>query len=134
MKLDIIREGDREQVIELQSRAGMDFPIPEPLDGFVVRDDEGKVIAWAGWEPVAEVLGIVDPDLGAKEKVRVWGTLHKPVEAQIVRRGITVAYAHVKNDSNKFAALLNFMGWKFCPGFWMRREAGQGLTRTEGAD
>ena len=79
--LDVIREGDREKVLELQRKAGCDFPIPDPLTGFVVRDGE-QLIGWAGWEKVAEVLGMVDVDLSAKEKVRIWASLHKPIESE----------------------------------------------------
>jgi hypothetical protein len=124
MHLDSIREGDRAAVIELQIRSGCDFPIPDPLTGFVVRDDAGKLIGWAGWELVAEVLGIVDPNVPMKDKVRIWSSLHKPIESEILRKGVLVAYVQVKKEQSKFAALLNWMGWKFCPGFWLRREAG----------
>ena len=127
--LDIIREGDRDHVLGLMRKAGCDFPIPDPLTGYVVRD-AGRVVAWCGWEKVAEVLGVVDPDLGVKEKVRIWGSVHKPVESDIVRKGITVAYAHIHQST--FAAILkDVFGWELRPGFWLRREAGKGLNLSE---
>jgi len=130
MYLDVIRAGDREQVLAIQKLAECDFLIPDPLTGFVVRNDEtGAVVGWAGWEPVAEVLGIIRPELPLKEKIRIWSSLHKPVESELVRRGLTVAYIHIKKEHSKFAALLNWLGWKFVPGFWMRREAGQTLNQ-----
>lgn len=122
MNLDIVRDGDREKILELQKRAGHDFPIPDPLTGFVVRDGD-KLVAWGGWEPVAEVLGIIDPDLKALDKIKIWGSLHKPIESQIIRKGITVAYAHVQQS--RFAAILKLIGWNLQPGYWLRREAGQ---------
>jgi hypothetical protein len=128
--LDVIREGDREKVLELQRKAGCDFPVPDPLVGFVVRDGE-RLVAWAGWEKVAEVLGMVDVDLSAKEKVRIWASLHKPIESEIIRKGITVAYCQVKQDHHRFAGILSLLGWVLTPGFWLRREAGKGLNLSE---
>lgn len=131
MILDEIRDGDREQVLELQKKAKCEFPVPDPLTGFVLRGDDRKVYGWAGWEPVAEVLGVIDPDLSVREKLRAWSGLHKPVESQIVRKGITIAYVHLKREHERFAALLAFLGWSFCPGFWLRREAGKRLSQRE---
>ena len=127
--LDVIREGDRESVLELLKKSGCDFPIPDPLSGYVVRDDE-KLVAWCGWEQVAECLGVIDPDLRAKEKVRIWASVHKPVESEIIRKGITVAYAHV--HQSLFAAILkDVFGWKLMPGFWLRREAGNDYNKRD---
>jgi hypothetical protein len=130
MYLDNVKPDDREQVIRLQKDSGCQFPIPNPLNGFVIRDsDDGHLIAWAGWEPVAEILGAADPSLSTKEKMRVWINLHKAVEAEVVRHGITVGYVQIKQEHRKFAAILNYLGWKFCPGYWLRREAGSSLSR-----
>lgn len=128
MELDIIRPGDREAVLALQEKADCKFPVPDPLTGFVLREN-GVLVGWAGWEPVAEVLGVLDPDLHVKEKIRAWSSLHKPVESEIVRKGITVAYVHLKKEHSRFASLLSVLGWRFCPGYWLRREAGEGLSR-----
>jgi hypothetical protein len=129
-RFDLVRDGDREKLFELQKRSDCEFPLPDPLSGFVVRDGE-KLVAWAGWEIVAEVMGVMDPSLTAKEKVRIWANLHKPIESQVIRKGITVGYVQVKKESHRFASILNLLGWKFCQGLWLRREAGVGLNPTE---
>lgn len=129
MHLDLVREGDREEVVKLQAKMAYEFPIPDPLTGFVVRSDDGKILGWAGWEPVAEILGIIDQSVPLAEKIRIWSSLHKPIESELLRKGILVAYVQIKKEHSKFAEFLNYLGWKFCPGYWMRREAGVTLNQ-----
>lgn len=126
MELDMVRPGDRELVMALQKESGCEFPVPDPLNGFVVREN-GELIGWAGWEMVAEVFGVVHPSLSVKEKARIWASLHKPIEERISSSGVSVAYVQVKKEHGKFASLLNFFGWSFCPGYWLRRERGTAL-------
>ena len=130
MKWRWAQKEDFTAIRELHRKAGYRFECPdlasEKLISSWVATQDGRIVAWAGAQEIAEVISIMDPEFGSPhERQKLFATLHAPVAWDHVRdAGYEKAVCHPV-ERYRFGRCLTrmgwFRGWPELPGFSRRR-------------
>lgn len=74
-------------------------------------EEDGKVLGAAGYTLVAQVLGVLDPDLPPHRKLAALKALHLPMAKVLLHSKVQEAYVFLDPQFVNFEKRMRALGW-----------------------
>ena len=114
MKIRAANVSDWKTIDELYQLAHYKFDLPKLSDmkGLYVVEDSGQIVAAAGFERVAHVIGLLNHRWGTPhQRLDAIRYLHTPLAEAVLDDGVTSAIAFADPRWPKFIVRLQQLGW-----------------------
>jgi hypothetical protein len=105
---------DWEAVTAIHEAAGYGYELPRrgQLRGEHVVEEDGKIVAFAAWEPTAQIIAAIDQRLtGPARRLAALKALHEPIAREILEADAQEVYAFTDPRYHGFGWRLMRMGW-----------------------
>lgn len=125
MHIRIATSGDWEQIKDAHRRANYGFKLPGMLFGTHLVEEDGQIIAAAGYQPVAQVVAVVEPDcVSPHKRLEALKALHTPLARLVLEAGFDSVFAFCDPQFRSFDKRLMKLGWsrKIWPCCFLERE------------
>ena len=104
--------GDWEQIRLMHERTGYGFELPEGLQGTHIAEEDGIILAAAGYETAAQVVAVLNPEVvNPMQRLEALKALHAPLAREVLARDIKSVYAFCDPQFRSFERRLMQLGW-----------------------
>ena len=119
------KTGDAEKIAEMHSGSHYGFELPEELYGVQIIEEDGQILAAAGYELAAQVMAVLNPEiLSPIRRIRALQMLHKALAPEILGINVKSVYSFCDPRFHGFDRRMMKMGWsrKLWPCLFLERE------------
>jgi hypothetical protein len=116
---------DWDWIRDAHKRAGYGYELPGFLLGCHIIEEDGKPIAAAGYQPVAQIIAVLEPEMrSALKRLQAIQALHPPLAKEFLAGNFQSAFAFCDPDYRNFERRMMRMGWnkKLWPTVFLERE------------
>lgn len=104
--------GDWERIEEMHSCANYGYALPSSLKGLHVAVEDDAIIAAAGYEAVAQIFAVVNPEiLSPARRLNALRALHAPIAPELVGQGYKSVFAFCDPQFRGMERRMMRMGW-----------------------
>jgi hypothetical protein len=112
MHVRVATTQDWQRIEEMHSCANYGYELPGSLKGLHVAEEDGVIIAAAGYEAVAQIFAVVNPEiLSPARRLNALRALHAPMAPELVGQGYKSVFAFCDPTFRGFERRLMRMGW-----------------------
>lgn len=119
------KSGDAERIAEMHAGAHYGFELPEELFGVRVIEEDGEILAAAGYEMAAQVMAVLNPEIVSPiRRIRALQMLHRALAPEILAMKVKSVYAFCDPRFQGFERRMMKMGWnkKLWPCMFLERD------------
>jgi hypothetical protein len=118
---------DFEAIRAIHKRMGYPFELPRlsGVRGMRVIEEDGEIVAMAGWERAAHVVCVLDAHWGSPHRrLEALRLLHQPLARSVLKDGVEYAFSFLDPRWPQFGKRLMNLGWehKLWAAYQIRRE------------
>ena len=120
---------DLDAIRAIHQRAGYGFHLPDlsTLQALHIVEEDGRILAGAGYQITAQMVGVIAPELSPHRRLEALRLLHPAIAKALLRSPVQEAYSFLDPQFKNFGKRMMAMGWsrKLWDCYFADREAMQ---------